>query len=72
MIAHLLLTHLGFRELGAQAQKQTTKPLDLPSVPRLQTLLRNKVFDDTIQSMEKGSKNRLLGKKLKQILLLES
>lgn len=71
LIAHLLLTHLGAKESGAQAKKDTTKPLDIPSVPQLQTLLRTKLFDDTINSLE-GTRNRRVGKKLKQIILLDS
>ena len=42
LIAHLLLTHLGTQP-GAQADHDRNKPLDLPSVPRLQQLLREKI-----------------------------
>lgn len=43
LIAHLLLTHLGASQTGAQANRDTRKPLDLPSVPQLQSLLRTKL-----------------------------
>jgi SRSO17 transposase len=72
LIAHLLLTHLGATAQGAQAEVENTRPLDLPSVPQLQNVLRNKLWDDNIDSMERGSRNRQVGKKLKQILLLET
>jgi len=41
-------------------------PLDLQSVPQLQNVLRSKLWDDNINSMEKGSRNRRVGKKLIQ------
>ena len=71
LIAHLLLTHLGGVAQGAQA-KGKNKPLDLPSVPQLQLLLREKLWDDTINSMEQGTRDRRIGKKLKQVILLET
>ena len=71
LIAHLLLTHLGGVACGAQALDKN-KPLDLPSVPQLQQLLREKLWDDTINSMEQGTRNRRIGKKLKQVILLET
>jgi SRSO17 transposase len=71
LIAHLLLTHLGGIAQGAQAQDKS-KPLDLPSVPQLQLHLREKLWDDTINNMEKGTRNRKIGKKLKQLILLET
>ena len=71
LIAHLLLTHLGGVAQGAQALDKR-KPLDLPSVPQLQLQLREKLWDDTINSMEKGTRNRKIGKKLKQVILLET
>jgi SRSO17 transposase len=70
MIAHLLLTHLGANEPGAKADCDENDPLRLPSVPRLQQLLRSKLWDDTINAMEKGSRNRRVGKKLKEIIQL--
>jgi len=72
LIAHLLLTHLGAAAQGAQAEPENTKPLDLPSVPRLQNLLRSKLWDDNINSMEQGSRNRRVGKKLKELILLDT
>lgn len=71
LIAHLLLTHLGGVAQGAQAAEKD-KPLDLPSVPQLQLLLREKLWDDTIDSMEQGTRYRRVGKKLKQVILLET
>jgi SRSO17 transposase len=68
MIAHLLLTHLGANEPGAKAACDENDLLRLPSVPRLQQLLRSKLWDDTINAMEKGSRNRRVGKKLKEII----
>jgi SRSO17 transposase len=72
LIAHLLLTHLGATAQGAQAEPEKIKPLDLPSVPQSQALLRSKIWDDNINSMEKGSRNRRVGKKLKQMILLDT
>ncbi|MCH7753378.1 MAG: transposase [Planctomycetes bacterium] len=72
LIAHLLLTHLGAAAQGAQAESDKSKPLDIESVPQLQITLREKLWDDTINSMEKGSRNKRVGKKLKQIMLFKS
>jgi len=72
LIAHLLLTHLGATAQGAQAEPEKTKPLDFKSVPQLQVLLREKIWDDTITCMEKGSRNRRLGRKLKEAMLLDT
>ena len=44
LIAHLLLTHLGAAQ-GAQAEPNEAKPLDLPSVPHLQAVLRGKLLE---------------------------
>jgi hypothetical protein len=71
LIAHLLLTHLGGVAQGAQAEDKD-KPLDLPSVPQLQCVLREKLWDDMINSMEQGARNRRIGKKIKQLILLET
>ena len=68
IIAHLLLTHLGANEPCAQADCDENDPLRIPSVQRLQQLLRSKLWDDTINAMEKGSRNRRVGKKLKEII----
>jgi len=72
LIAHLLLTHLGAAAQGAQAEPKATTPLDLPSVPQLQTVLRSKLWDDNINSMEQGPRNRRVGQKLKQLILLDT
>jgi hypothetical protein len=71
LIAHLLLTHLGGVAQGAQAEDKD-KPLDLPSVPQLQCVLREKLWDDMINSMEQGARNRRIGNKIKQLILLET
>lgn len=71
LIAHLLLTHLGITAAGAQAADKQ-KPLDLPSVPQLQAVLREKLWDDTINHLEQGSRNRKVGKKLKELVLLQT
>jgi SRSO17 transposase len=71
LIAHLLLTHLGGVAQGAQAEDKD-KPLDLPSVPQLQCVLREKLWDEMINSMEQGARNRRIGKKIKQLILLET
>ena len=71
LIAHLLLTHLAAPGPGAQADA-TTKPIDLGSTPRRQQMLRSKIWDDTIHTLETGSRNRRVGRKLKQIILLET
>jgi len=70
MIAHLLLTHLGANEPGAQADCHENDPLRPPGVPRLKQSLRSKLWDDTINAMEKGSRNRRVAKKLKEIIQL--
>ncbi|NLS91940.1 MAG: hypothetical protein GXX96_07135, partial [Planctomycetaceae bacterium] len=62
------LTHLGANEPGAKADCDENDPLRLPSVPRLQQLLRSKLLDDMINAMETGSRNRRVGKKLKEII----
>lgn len=71
LIAHLLLTHLGATAPGAQAPDKS-KPLDLPSVPQLQAVLREKLWDDTINHLEQGSRNRKVGKKLKELVLMQT
>jgi hypothetical protein len=72
LIAHLLLTHLGGVAQGAQAEPDKMKPLDLASVPQLQVVLREKIWDDTINGMEKGSRNRRVGKKMRNLILLDT
>jgi hypothetical protein len=70
LIAHLLLTHLAATELGAKADPNTNKPLRLRSVPQMQQVLRAKLWNDAINSMETSTQNRRIGKKLKNIILL--
>jgi hypothetical protein len=71
LIAHLLLTHPSTTAQGAQAEPEDTKPLNLPSVPQLQNTLRDKLWDDNINSMEQGPRNRRVGRQLKQLILLK-
>jgi SRSO17 transposase len=70
LIAHLLLTHLGISQPDAQAHPDKSKPLELPSTLQLQAILRSELWDDMIDSLERGTRNRRLGKKLKQMILL--
>lgn len=71
LIAHLLLTHLAARAPDAQADcKNETHCLRLPSVPQMQQTLRAMLWDDTIASMEKGSRNRRVGKTIRKLILL--
>lgn len=65
LIAHLLLTHLALRELGAQAKTNDGSPLRLPSIPQLQQDLRSKLWDDFINSLEQGTKHRAAARKIK-------
>lgn len=72
LIARLLLTHLAANQPDAQANTDTSQLLQLPSVPELQNLLRSKLWDDAIDSMAKGSRNRRVGKKLKEIIMFDT
>ena len=69
LIAHLLLTHLTANELGAKAL-QGSDSLRLPSVPQMQQRLRERLWEDTIQNMEKGTRYRKLAKKIKDLIQL--
>ena len=69
LIAHLLLTHLTANELGAKAL-QGSDSLRLPSVPQMQQRLRERLWQDTIQNMEKGTRYRKLAKKIKDLIQL--
>ena len=71
LIAHLLLTHLAITKPSAQADDKA-KPIDLGSIPQRQQMLRSKIWDDTINTMEAGSRNRRVGKKLKELIMLAS
>jgi len=68
-IAHLLLTHLALDEPDVQAAiKDHTSPLRLPSVPRLQQTLREKLLQDVLQRLGKHRKQRGIARKIKEIL----
>ncbi len=71
VIAHLLLTHLAITKPSAQADDKAG-PIDLGSIPQRQQMLRSKIWDDTINTMEAGSQNRRVGKKLKELIMLAS
>lgn len=67
LIAHLPLTHLAATASGAEADLDKTKPLDLPNVPRLQSLLRSKIrFRVPLSKLSIG------GKKLQERILLST
>jgi SRSO17 transposase len=71
LIAHLLLTHLAAHEAGAQADcGNESHCLRLPSVPKMQQTLRAKLWEDVIRSMENGSRNRRVGKKIREVIQL--
>jgi hypothetical protein len=71
LIAHLLLTHLAAVEPDAQADCKTDqKSLRLPSVPQLQQKLRVKLWEDTIRSLEQGSRYRKVARKIKNFIQL--
>ncbi len=65
LIASLLLTHLGIQKLGAKAKTMTTL-LQLPSLAQLQQVLRDKLWDDVIDSFETSSQCRVAARKLKK------
>jgi hypothetical protein len=54
----------------SKREPDKTKPLDLSSVPQLQSLLRSKLWDDMINSLEKGIRSRRVGMKLKDPIQL--
>ncbi len=69
LIAHLLLTHLGLAAPDAKADVQDKhKQLHLPGVPQLQQRLRSLLWEDVIQSMQRGSQQRKIARKLKEVL----
>ena len=70
MLSYLLLTHLAARQPSAQADtKRQTNELRLPSIPQMQQVLREKLWDDTINGLAKGSRNKRVGKKMKHLIL---
>jgi hypothetical protein len=69
LIAHLLLTHLALKGLGAQA-KLDKKELTLPSVPKLQEELRSQLWDDIISGLETGTRHKAAAKKIKKLIQL--
>ena len=70
MISYLLLTHLAADEPSAQADLDTKQnQLRLPSIPVMQQVLREKLWDDTVDSLATGSRNRRVGRKMKELIL---
>lgn len=70
LIAHLLLTHLATRGLGAQANSKTNDPLRLPSVPQMQQTLRELLWDDAVKAMQNSSRYSKVAKKIKELIQL--
>ena len=71
LIAHLLLTHLAATAPGAQADSEGKRdPLRLPSVPQMQEKLHATLWEDAIQTMEKGTRHRGIAKKIKELVQL--
>lgn len=70
LIAHLLLTHLAARGLGAQADAKTNDPLRLPSVLEMQQTLRELLWDDAVNAMQNSSRNQKVAKKIKELMIL--
>lgn len=69
LIAHLLLTHLALTAPDAQAQLQDKhSELPLSSVSQLQQELRGLLLKDVFRSLERGSQQRKITRKLKEIL----
>jgi hypothetical protein len=60
------------RVAGIDLATVAFEPDGLPSVPQLQCVLREKLWDNMINSMEQGARNRSIGKKIKQLILLET
>jgi hypothetical protein len=70
LIAHLL-AHLAAAAADVQAlPADAMKPLRLPSIPQLKQLLRSKLFDDAVASLENGQRYRHVAKKIKQLFEL--
>ncbi len=69
MISHHLLTHLAMERSGAKAQRNGRGELRLPSVERMQAVLRNMLFEDRIKAFSDGPKYEGLARKLKEILV---
>ena len=69
MISHHLLTHLAMERSGAKAQRNGRGELRLPSVERMQAVLRNMLFEDRIKAFSDGTKYEGFARKLKTILV---
>jgi len=58
MIFHHLLTHLAMDRLGEKVLRKGCGLLRLPSVERMQGILRNMLIEDRIKSLADGTKYR--------------
>jgi hypothetical protein len=71
LLAPLLLTHLAAEAVDAKAPpSDATPPRRLPSILPLKQLLRSKLFDDAVASLENSQRYRHLAKKIKQLFEL--
>jgi SRSO17 transposase len=70
LIAYLLLTHLALRAPDAQADVEGRSELRLPSIPELQTRLRNRLWDNLVTDLEKGKRTRAAAKKVREAIML--
>ena len=69
MISHQFLTHLARDRSGEKEQRKGRERLRLVSVEKMQTILRNMLFEDRIKSLADGVKYRDVAKKLKNVLI---
>ena len=67
MIAYLLLTHLALVADAKACAKRLT-PLRLPSIPQLQEVFRNQLWDDVISHLETNSQTRTAARKIKGLV----
>ena len=69
LISHQFLTHLAMDRSGAKELCNGRSELRLPSVEKMQTILRNMLVEDRIKAFEEGTKYRGVAKKLKNALV---
>jgi SRSO17 transposase len=68
LIAYLLLTHLAIASPDVQAAIKTgTNSLRLPSIPQLQEKLRETLWRNVFQNMEKHPLQRKIARKIKEV-----
>jgi len=69
LIAYLLLTHLALAAPDAQAALKTgTNAIRLPSIPQLQEQLRETLWQDVFQHMEKCPCQRKIARKIMEVI----